>query len=350
MLLKSTILAAVFIVGTLALPVHHAVEGDSFAGHVLHERRDVDHAAFVKHSAVPLGRSLPVRIGLTQSNLDVGHDLLMEVSTPGSPKYGQHYSTEEIHDLFAPSIETVEAVSEWLKAAGITRFSQSINKQWMQFDAKVEVLEALIKAKYHEYKHVDTGAIHVACTEYHVPHHVQKHVDYITPGINLISTKSKDIQGRALRKRDDHRITDTSIPIGIDTDTLALAPSYNLSSCGDLMTPYCLMVMYNVSLGTTNVTGNELGIYEGDDQTFAQSTLNLFYKKFATYVPKGTKPVIAGIDGGGALYPVTPTEAGYSETDVDLEAAIPIVYPQGVTLFQTDDKHYETNGAHTQAF
>jgi len=346
MLLKSTFLVAALAVGTLASPVHHAVEGNGFTEHVLHERRDTDHAAFVKHSAVPFGRSLPVRIGLTQSNLDVGHDLLMEVSMPGSPKFGQHYSTEEIHELFAPSIETVEAVSGWLKAAGITRFSQSVNKQWMQFDAKVEVLEALVKAKFHEYKHVDTGAIHVACTEYHVPQHVRKHIDYITPGINLISTKTADIRGRALRKRDDHRISDTSIPIGIDTDTLALAPSYNLSSCGDLMTPYCLMVMYNISLGTTNVTGNELGIYEGDDQTFAQSTLNLFYKKFATYVPKGTKPVIAGIDGGGALYPVTPTEAGYSETDLDLEAAIPLIYPQGVILFQTDDKHYETNGTY----
>lgn len=50
--------------------------------HVLHERRDINglgEAKWVKRSHVPQGRELPVRIGLTQSNLHVGDDLLMEV-------------------------------------------------------------------------------------------------------------------------------------------------------------------------------------------------------------------------------------------------------------------------------
>lgn len=50
--------------------------------HVLHERRDLEGSwtsAWVKRSTVPVGRALPVRIGLQQSNLDIAHDLLMEV-------------------------------------------------------------------------------------------------------------------------------------------------------------------------------------------------------------------------------------------------------------------------------
>lgn len=54
----------------------------SSSSYVLHERRDLEHVtknAWVKRSVVPVGQSLPVRIGLQQSNLDVGHDILMAV-------------------------------------------------------------------------------------------------------------------------------------------------------------------------------------------------------------------------------------------------------------------------------
>jgi tripeptidyl-peptidase-1 len=47
--------------------------------HVLHERRDLEVTAYTKRSPVPVGVELPVRIGLTQRNLDSAHDLLMEL-------------------------------------------------------------------------------------------------------------------------------------------------------------------------------------------------------------------------------------------------------------------------------
>jgi tripeptidyl-peptidase-1 len=49
------------------------------ASHVLHERRDHAPKAWIKRDRVDGSASLPVRIGMTQSNLDKGHDLLMEV-------------------------------------------------------------------------------------------------------------------------------------------------------------------------------------------------------------------------------------------------------------------------------
>ena len=47
--------------------------------HVVHERRDYVPRAWVKWSKLDARVKLPVRIGLTQRNLDLGHDLLMEV-------------------------------------------------------------------------------------------------------------------------------------------------------------------------------------------------------------------------------------------------------------------------------
>lgn len=73
----------------------------------------------------------------------------------------------EVHDLFAPSQDTVDSVKSWLGSSGISidRVSQSANKQWLKFDASAEELEKLLHAEYYLYDHADTGRSHVACRE-----------------------------------------------------------------------------------------------------------------------------------------------------------------------------------------
>ena len=58
-------------------------------GHVLHERRE-ESTSWIKLDKVPGRAVLPMRIGLAQSALDRGHEMLMEVcvsdaKTPPSP-------------------------------------------------------------------------------------------------------------------------------------------------------------------------------------------------------------------------------------------------------------------------
>ena len=67
------------------------------ANHVVHEKRSGSSSWSQMQGAKPDGRiTLPVRIGLTQSNLHRGDDILMEVSDPTSDKYGKHLTTEEV--------------------------------------------------------------------------------------------------------------------------------------------------------------------------------------------------------------------------------------------------------------
>jgi tripeptidyl-peptidase-1 len=72
-----------------------------------------------------------------------------------------------VHDLFAPTEKSVEDVRSWLKSAGIAdnRISQSVNKQWIQFDSDAEELEKLLHTEYYVYSHTGTGRTHVACRE-----------------------------------------------------------------------------------------------------------------------------------------------------------------------------------------
>lgn len=77
-------------------------------------------------------------------------------------------SAEEVHDFFAPSQAAVDNVRTWLESAGVAadRISQSVNKQWIQFDADAAELEKLLHTEYYIYDHADTGRSHVACREY----------------------------------------------------------------------------------------------------------------------------------------------------------------------------------------
>lgn len=68
--LKTAALAALFAGSSLAVPSN---------SHVVHEKRGELGSTWLKRDAVPADMVLPVRIGMRQSNLDKGNDLLMEV-------------------------------------------------------------------------------------------------------------------------------------------------------------------------------------------------------------------------------------------------------------------------------
>jgi len=77
--------------------------------------------------------------------------------------------------------------------------------------------------------------------------------------------------------------------------------------------------------------GNELGLVESD-QTYDQADLDSFFKKLAGNIPNGTHPVLNLMNR--AKGPGTPSPNN-TETMLDLEIAYPLVYPAGITMFQT---------------
>jgi tripeptidyl-peptidase-1 len=90
---------------------------------------------------------------------------MVDRSDPTSDKYGQFWTAEEVHDMFAPPEEHVNAVKEWLSLSGIhdTRVVHSDNKGWLAFDATTEEAESLFQAEYFEHEHVSSDKMRVGC-------------------------------------------------------------------------------------------------------------------------------------------------------------------------------------------
>ncbi|PYH95640.1 subtilisin-like protein [Aspergillus ellipticus CBS 707.79] len=311
--------------------------------HVLHEKRHKPAADWVKGSRVDSDAILPMRIGLAQNNLDKGDDFLMEVSHPGSAKYGQYWSADDVHDLFAPSNEAVEAVREWLIASGIdsSRVVHSDNKGWLAFDAYAHEAERLLLAEFHEHESAASSRIRVGCDEYHLPQHIQKHVDYITPGVKMTQVTKRSTKVKRASQLAHSTKAKTA---ALDKRPQPLPPKAkflpeDLQACGYNITPSCIKALYHIPDADKATPGNTLGLYEQGDY-FAKSDIDLFYQEYAPWVPQGTYPIPAMIDG--AEYGVASNSSlNTGESDIDIDMAFSLLYPQQVTLYQVDDQLYE---------
>lgn len=155
--------------------------------YVVHESRSQLPSHWKKNAKLHGDSFMPLRIALTQSNLDRAHEFLMDVSHPESPNFGKHWSAKKIADTFAPSEETIASVISWLANHGITsdRVKQSQSLNWVHVNMTVSEAEQLLDTKYFEYKHSLSDESHVACDEYSIPEDIRNHIDFITPTVHF---------------------------------------------------------------------------------------------------------------------------------------------------------------------
>ncbi|EPE07993.1 alkaline serine protease [Ophiostoma piceae UAMH 11346] len=158
---------------------------------------------------------------------------------------------------------------------------------------------------------------------------------------------------------------------GTGTNTTKATPPWIRGGCERSTTLDCIRKQYGIPLpssGQTPVPGNEIGIFQTQSQHYSQEDLDIFFSYDSSGIPVGSSPELRGVDGAfgpvpvvssstaattttatattttkGIATPVTtrPLSAGL-EADLDLQIAMPLVYPQKAVLFQVDDEWYET--------
>lgn len=72
------------------------------SSHIVHEKRSSPPAGWQVRDRVDGDVKVPLRIGLKQRNLHLGAQFLDEVSNPRSSKYGQHWTADEVVEMFSP--------------------------------------------------------------------------------------------------------------------------------------------------------------------------------------------------------------------------------------------------------
>lgn len=356
MRLGTLLLVAATALTTSATPVGPSRDGD----HVEHERRSL-RTPWSRATRLPRSHTLPLRIGLTQRNLDRADDFISGVADPSSPSYGKHWSREKVIETFAPGREAVDEVLGWLEDEGITRDRTAVSEggNWISVLATRDEVEHLLRTKYHVYEHED-GHSHVACDSYHVPRRVAEHIDIIMPTVHfnqrlgergvriplpddkIADLKRRSLEARQLRPEPGIRpgesgiltiASNSSVPKKDKKVPNILA---ELTTCDTMITPACLRALYGMPPGTHSAPNNTLGVVEYTPQAFLQADLDRFFAEFQPELV-GEGPVVHLVAGG-----VVQTERQSffynGESSLDLEYAMALVYPQRVTLYQVGDE------------
>ncbi|RYC54461.1 hypothetical protein CHU98_g11749 [Xylaria longipes] len=311
------------LIAALACSAVPSLAAPSSTGHVLHEKRDGEPHLWRKRDRATSSQVLPIRIGLRQRNLENAESYIYEVADPDSPNFGKHWSAEKVANTFSPSAETKDAVMNWLVDAGIQRHRLTLSKghNWVEFDGTVKEAETLFATEYWHYQHVENGGLRLAVDAYSLPKHIQEHVDFVMPTVQLDGLKpvANTYHGQG---------TAVVIEGGASVGTMG---------CADLITIDCLRALYKFPVGKTAADGNKIGIPEWDDYLFMLD-LPTYFKNFTNPpIPSTVRPEFVAIDGGKTANLSTILEGSGVEAALDVETVYSIVYPQQVRYYQVGD-------------
>ncbi len=319
---------------------------------VVHESRSTLPAGWTRAERANPDGVLPLRIGLKQQNLHRADEFLDAVSSPTSSRYGQHWTAQEVADMFAPADASISAVTEWLADSGIdpSRVAVSPSRLWVTLNATVAEAEALLKTTYHIYDHENSGQAHVACESYSVPAYLgADHIDLIMPTLHF-DTKLRrggggGGSGSSLRRR-QYTPKQPGLAKGIGSPKSGSLPKLGqhlsaqniiteLMHCDTQIVPDCLRALYSFGPGISAEPGNTYGIVEYTPQSYRPGDLDLFFSNFSRH-QVGSRPKLAAIDGG-VLQQTNASFDFNGESDLDLQYAMALVYPQKVLLYQVGD-------------
>lgn len=299
---------------------------------VVHERRGLQqNSLWSRRERLTPDEVFEMRIGLTQENTHLGHDMLMDVSDPRSPKYGQHLSTEEVVKVFSASDEVIEATALWITSTlgiGKERLTLGAGRGWLTFQSSIQEAEALLNTEYWLYEHTLDEQMAMGTDYYSVPEELAEHIDFVFPGVVLgeihkgptATSSTSDTKPRPLKRSPRQQTAD--------------------ATCADLVTPACIKEVYGLPTADKAHPNNSMGIFE-QSSWYQNEDLDLFFQAYAPEIPQGTRPRNLSIDEAAWFYDDAGDVYNFPvEADLDIQVAWPIVYPQNVTVFQVDDVYY----------
>jgi len=324
-----TLIAVLTVLVVIARGAAIGHPAESTGNYVLHEKRS-SASAIASHwrrgDRIDSDAIVPVRIGLKQNNIEVGNQRLFEISHPASPDYGKHLTPEEVTELFAPSRDTVQAVRDWLVETGVDPrvIGHSDNKGWLAADIPAKDAERLFRAELHEYENSHNGDLRVGCDSYHLPDHLTKHIEYVTPGVKFSAPLKKRNVKRSESWGPRPKPHWQPMPHGPwSPPPRAASLPEDLRACGVNITPPCWRALYGIPLATLDQPENAPGVYE-QGSYYAVADIQDYFATYQPRVPQGTKPILKSIDGGYAPVPVN-SSGNNGEADIDFDISISLL-------------------------
>ena len=123
-----------------------------------------------------------ITFAIKQTNTDWLKEMLKAVSYPDSPRYGQYLNFDKIAEYVHGRPESVRAVIDTLRSAGIGERSIdfTLGRDFAVVHAPVGKIEAVFSAEFYEYRHRELEQFKTVKSErYTLPESLRGHVDFV---------------------------------------------------------------------------------------------------------------------------------------------------------------------------
>ncbi|KAJ5640090.1 Peptidase S8/S53 subtilisin/kexin/sedolisin [Penicillium longicatenatum] len=282
---------------------------------------------FERLAAVPEGwhysrtprasQPIKLQVAMVQGDVPGFEQALMDMSTPGHEKYGQHFRThDEMKRMLQPSAASVDAIQQWLEDAGITNIEQDAD--WMKFSTDVETANKLLDANFQYYVGDEQHVERLRTLEYSIPDSLVDHIHMVSPTVRFGQVHANRATMHGKKKLVD--------------ESFRKASHYTSSDCNTAITPQCLKDLYSIGdYKAQSDNGNKVAFASYLEQYARYSDLALFEKNIAPYAT-GQNFTVIQYNGGGNDQHSTKDS---SEANLDLQYIVGISSPVPVTEYST---------------
>lgn len=207
---------------------------------------------------VPDFVELDVLFAVKQRNLEALDDVFWAVSTPGSPKYGEFMTHEELNELVTDP-EASATVQSWLSENGVSEQQMKVSAggEFIRVVAPVTTFEKLMDAKFYMFKAREEMRMVRSFTK-SLPAEVEAALDFVT---NV----------------DDFPQADAMVKAGFEPKlwTSSMAKEEDVP-----VTPTDLASYYNIQKPFGSSNKNSMAVFECENQYFSPSDLTKFQQKY----------------------------------------------------------------------
>lgn len=197
---------------------------------------------------------LELIIAVKQTNGDELERVLLDVSDPDSPNYGNHLTADEVDRLVAPKSTDILAVLGWLHRNGVDmdEIEATGNSDFLTIPTTVAVAERLLQAEYYTFTHKIASkfnVLRIGDGSYTLPADVASAVDFVSPSVRFPSIRQLTVRRPA------------NPDIGV--------------------TPSFLRKLYKVGDATGMASNNNQSVAQFLGQYYSPSDLQTFFKSFS---------------------------------------------------------------------
>ncbi|KAF9892943.1 polynucleotide 3'-phosphatase [Aspergillus nanangensis] len=260
----------------------------------------------------PPSKLMKFRLATYQERAGEFEQKVVDLSTPGHQSYGNHLAIRDIQEFLRPSDRVSGKLLSWLESEYVPSESIENHGNWITFTVPISQAESILKTRFYEFHHEDSGQVTTRTLEYSVPEEVHPYVHLIQPTTRF---------GRFRSEAEKVHLQPTTAT-GEDLT----------ANCSSTINPGCLRELYRIHDGNPRPDPrNRLGISGFLEEYARYSDFQEFMKTYGPGQADANFTVIS-INGGLNLQnSSTPS----SEASLDIQYAASMAYDALMTFYTT---------------